>query len=115
MTNREEGRIAPFHRRTIGSWLGLKALAVLIIIGGLSFIVEFPVSRPTDDKTLDTFVCETVGKWRAEYACNPELQVARINIDFHKEPRFFAEGEGVVITPVAIDLHGSQKILHAKR
>ena len=111
MVNREKEKTPPFQKRTIGSWLGLRSLAVLMIILGLSFIVAFPADHPTDDKALDTFVCETVGEWRAKYENEPGLQVTRINIDFHKEAGFFTEGEGVVITPVAIDLHGSQKIL----
>jgi hypothetical protein len=82
-----------------------------MILCGLSLISAFPLDHPTDDKHVDKFVRETVNKWRKWYGNDPDLQVALIDVKFRKEPQFFTAAEGVVISPVGIDLQGSQKII----
>ncbi len=98
-------------KRKIMSWLGLKISAVIIILCCLSLMSAFPIDNPTDDEHIEAFVKKTLDGWEKEYVNASDLQVARIDINFHKEPEFFVEAEGTVICPVGIDLYNSQEIL----
>lgn len=107
-------KVSLFGKWRLGSGFGCRAIAVLMILCGLALITALPMDQPTDDEQIESFVSDAVNRWRTKYGNAADLQVAFIDINFHKEPKFFTEGEGVVISPVGIDLYGAQKILEVE-
>ncbi len=61
----------------------------------------------------DTFLCETARDWRRQFTGN-DLQIIVTDVDFHESPRHFATGEAAVITPVGVDLAGTEHVLDVR-
>lgn len=97
--------------KRLGSWLGARTCAVLLIIVGLAFIRPFESDDIEGIYAVETFVGKTIKAWRQKYKDDSSLKVARIDIEFYHNPQNFVKGEGAVIVPVGIDLYDAQKIL----
>jgi hypothetical protein len=93
------------------SWLALRvsqrtALLLLVLLGGA---VSF--DREAAEAETDAFVRDTLQGWCQVHGKRGDLQVVVISVRFRAEPPNFAQGEGVVVAPVALDLPGAQRVL----
>jgi hypothetical protein len=70
-----------------------------------------PGRRQVADDTLEAFVDRTTRRWCAEHENWDDLQAVVVDVRFRAEPPLFAEGEGVVVAPLALELPGGQRIL----
>jgi hypothetical protein len=99
------------RQRLWGSWMALRfvqsgAVLLLLVLAG-----AIPSSRETLNGDAETFVNETVQKWCRSHEKRDDLQVAVIDVHFRAEPPLFAQGEAVVVAPVALELAGAQRVL----
>jgi hypothetical protein len=79
-------------------------LLLLVLAGAV------PAGRRTGARD-DAFVTEAVQRWCESHGKRDDLQVAVIDVRFRAEPPLFAQGEGVVVAPVALELAGAQRVL----
>jgi hypothetical protein len=82
------------------------AVLLLLVLAG-----AVPSSRGSLGGDADAFVNETVQEWCRSYEKRDDLQVAVIDVRFRAEPPLFAQGEAVVVAPVAVELAGAQRVL----
>jgi hypothetical protein len=93
-----------------GSWVSLRfgqrsGLLLLLVLAG-----AVPAGRHAG-ADADAFVADTVQRWCQAHGERDDLQVAVIDVRFRAEPPLFAQNEGVVVAPVALDLAGAQRVL----
>jgi hypothetical protein len=98
-------------QRLSGSWMALRfvqrsAVLLLLVLAGAA-----PSSRESLGEDADTFVNDTVQQWCLSHEKREDLQVAVIDVRFRAEPPLFAQGEAVVVAPVALELAGAQRVL----
>lgn len=86
----------------LGQW---SALLLLLVLAG-----AVPAGRRAGADG-DSFVEQTVQRWCQAHGKRDDLQVAVIDVRFRAEPPLFAQGEGVVVAPVALELLGAQRVL----
>lgn len=92
------------------SWLALR-LAQAIVSLLLVVLAGYVPWRTAADVAREGSLSEATRRWCAAHAGEPDLQVVAIDVDFHAEPPLFAQGEGAVVVPVALDLAGAQRVL----
>jgi len=99
------------RHRCWGSWVALRfvqrgAFLLLLVLAGAS-----PSGQEAVVSDATAFVNETMQRWCQTHGRRDDLQVAVIDVHFHQEPPLFAQGEGVVVAPVALELSGAQRVL----
>ena len=93
------------------STLALRLLMRGVVIVFLLLGWTVPGHRQVADDTLEAFVDRTTRRWCAEHGKRADLQAVVVDVRFRAEPPLFAEGEGVVVAPLALELPGGQRIL----
>jgi hypothetical protein len=93
------------------SWLGLRLLQGVVLVLFLLLAGTVPSSTDTSDAHRDNFLRQTTDGWCAAHGKRDDLQAVVVDVDFHAEPPHFAQGEGTVVAPLAIDLPGAQRVL----
>jgi len=92
------------------SRLGLVWTAVAI----LAVVMARVGARQTPalgDDDVAAFIRDTARAWQVRHGAGADLQVAVIDVSYRADSDLFAKGEGVVVTPVGIDLAGAQELL----
>jgi hypothetical protein len=93
------------------SWVALR-LAQLGALVAMLLLIGSPGSphyAPPIENSA--FVRETLQRWCESHDKHEALQAVVLDVRFRPEPPLFAEGEGVVVAPIAIELAGSQHVL----
>jgi hypothetical protein len=99
------------RQRYWGSWISLRfvqraaVMLLLVLAGGVRPGQEAVGSDP------GAFVQETVQRWCQTHAERGDLQAVAIDVHFRPEPPLFAQGDGVVVAPIAVDLPGAQRVV----
>lgn len=82
------------------------AVALFILVAG-----SLPADQQLADASLAAFVEQTTQQWCAEHGRREDLQAVVVDVRFRAEPPLFAQGEGVVVAPLALELPGAQRVL----
>jgi hypothetical protein len=102
--------IRPPRFRFLGSTLGAKLAAIpvaaVLLFAGIA-VTDHAPSAAERGKTI----CRQAATWRDAYGDREGLRVVRVDVHFRARADHFVVGEGVVATPVAIDLPGYQRVL----
>ncbi len=93
------------------SWVTLRflqqgALLLLVILAGGVNLGQEDVGQ-----AFGAFERETVQRWCETHGKRDNLQAAVMDVRFRAEPPLFAQGEGVVVAPIALELVGAQRVL----
>jgi hypothetical protein len=99
------------RERLWGSWMALRFVQRSTVLLLLVLAGAVPSRRESRGADADAFVNETVQGWCRSHEKRDELQVTVIDVRFRAEPPLFAQGEGVVVAPVALELAGVQRVL----
>jgi hypothetical protein len=93
------------------SSLALRVFMRGVVVLFLLVAGTVPGDRQVGDESLESFVDRKTREWCAEHGKRDDLQAVVVDVRFRPEPPLFAEGEGVVVVPLALELPGAQRIL----
>jgi hypothetical protein len=99
------------RRRFWGSWVSLRtvqraALLLLLALAGTAGSARVPAGSGSA-----VFARETVAHWCQAYGPRDDLQAVTIDVHFRPQPPLFAQGDGIVVAPIAVDLPGAQRVV----
>jgi hypothetical protein len=95
-------------------WVTLRLLQRGLLLLLLLFTGTVPSDRGVTAIASEDFLRATARRWCQTHGTGSDLQVVRTAVHFRPEPPLFAEHEGVVVAPLAIDLAGSQRVLEVE-
>ena len=93
-----------------GSTFSVKLLAIPFALAALVVAMRLSDSTPSDSER-ETFVCDTVRRWRADHGAGADLWVVRVDVNFEGRDGSFVPGEGAVVTPAGADVPGLQEVV----
>lgn len=107
MSARERSRLKHLTLGPMAAW----RLLGLAVLGGGAFLITPHAAGTAALVPLHTLLRSTASRWCREYGSRADLQIAEVEVRFHRGAGLFVEGEGIVTAPVGIDLAGAQKVL----